>query len=92
MRHHCLLVFTGESTFRGFLGGAGFRPSTVCSTCIGNRLVAAHQVLNVFIIGRLLVSLHASKYLGPLTDHGSSMFIDLLCCPEAVHPGWGLCL
>ena len=30
-----LLVFTGESNhsrrFQGFLGGAGFRPSTVCS-------------------------------------------------------------
>ena len=27
--NHCLLVFTGESSFHGFLGGAGFRPSTV---------------------------------------------------------------
>ena len=26
---HCFLVFTGESSFQGFLGGAGFRPSTV---------------------------------------------------------------
>ena len=24
-----LLVFTGESSFQGFLGGAGFRPPTV---------------------------------------------------------------
>ena len=30
MGNHCLLVFTGESSFQGFLGGAGFRPSTVC--------------------------------------------------------------
>ena len=29
MGSHCLLVFTGESSFQGFLGGAGFRPSTV---------------------------------------------------------------
>ena len=29
MGSHCLLVFTGDSSFRGFLGGAGFRPSTV---------------------------------------------------------------
>ena len=28
MRRHWLLVFTGES-FQGFLGGAGFRPSTI---------------------------------------------------------------
>ena len=32
MGNHCLLVFRGESSFRGFLGGAGLRPSTVpCS-------------------------------------------------------------
>ena len=31
MVDHCLLVFTGQSSFRGFLGGAGFRPSTVAS-------------------------------------------------------------
>ena len=29
MRNHCLLVFTGNQTIPGFLGGAGFRPSTV---------------------------------------------------------------
>ena len=30
MGNHCLLAFAGESPIRGFLGGAGFRPSTVC--------------------------------------------------------------
>ena len=29
MGNHCLLVFTGDSSFQGFLDGAGFRPSTV---------------------------------------------------------------
>ena len=29
MGHHCLLVFTRESSSHGFLGGAGFRPSAV---------------------------------------------------------------
>ena len=29
MGNHGLLVFTGESSFHGLLGGAGFRPSTV---------------------------------------------------------------
>ena len=29
MGHHCLLVPAGESSFQGFSGGAGFRPSTV---------------------------------------------------------------
>ena len=29
MGNPCLLVFTGDSSFQGFLGGAGFRPSTV---------------------------------------------------------------
>ena len=29
MGSHCLLVFTGNHSFRGFLGGAGFCPSTV---------------------------------------------------------------
>ena len=29
MGNHCLWVFTGESSFQGFLSGAGFRPSTV---------------------------------------------------------------
>ena len=28
-RNHNWLVFIGESSFQGFLGGAGFRPSTV---------------------------------------------------------------
>ena len=27
--NQCLLVFTGPSSFEGFLGGAGFCPSTV---------------------------------------------------------------
>ena len=27
MGSHCLLAFTGESTFQSFFGGAGFRPS-----------------------------------------------------------------
>ena len=31
MGSHCLLVFTGESSFQPFLGGAGCRPSTVSS-------------------------------------------------------------
>ena len=26
---HCSLAFTEESSFQGFLGGAGFHPSTV---------------------------------------------------------------
>ena len=30
MGNQCLLVFTGESSFYGFSGDAGFRPSTVC--------------------------------------------------------------
>ena len=30
MKNHYLLVFTGESPFQGFLGGAGFCPSTAC--------------------------------------------------------------
>ena len=29
MKNQCLLAFTGESSFPGFLGGAGFRPSAV---------------------------------------------------------------
>ena len=29
MGNLCLLVFTGEPSFQGFLGGAGFRSSTV---------------------------------------------------------------
>ena len=29
---HCYLVFTGESSFQGFFGGAGFRPSTGANT------------------------------------------------------------
>ena len=29
IKDHCLLVFTGESSSQGSLGGAGFRPSTV---------------------------------------------------------------
>ena len=31
--NHCSLVFTGESSFQGSLGGAGFRPSTVWRLC-----------------------------------------------------------
>ena len=31
MGHQSLLVFTGELSFRGFLDGAGFRPSTECT-------------------------------------------------------------
>ena len=29
IRNHRLSAFTSESSFQGFLGGAGFRPSTV---------------------------------------------------------------
>ena len=29
MGNHCLLAFTGELSFQGFLGGSGFRPPTV---------------------------------------------------------------
>ena len=29
MGNHCVLIFTGESSFQSFSGGAGFRPSTV---------------------------------------------------------------
>ena len=29
MGNHCLLAFTRESSLQGFLGGAGFRTSTV---------------------------------------------------------------
>ena len=29
MKSHCLLVCTGQSSFQGFLGGAGFCPSTL---------------------------------------------------------------
>ena len=29
MGNHCPFLFPGESSFQGFLGGAGFRPSTV---------------------------------------------------------------
>ena len=32
MGNHCWLVFAGESSFRGLLGGAGFRPSTVSNS------------------------------------------------------------
>ena len=31
---HYVLVFTEESPFRGFLGGASFRPSTVCAIAL----------------------------------------------------------
>ena len=33
MGSHCSLLFTGESSFQGFLGGAGFRPPTVTLLC-----------------------------------------------------------
>ena len=33
--NHCLLAFTGESSFKGFFGGAGLRPSTVGVLFIG---------------------------------------------------------
>ena len=37
MRHHCLLVFTGESIFQGFSGGAKWisQPSTVATGSTG---------------------------------------------------------
>ena len=34
--NHCL-VLTGESSFQGFLGGARFRPSTVCVCILGSK-------------------------------------------------------
>ena len=47
MGHHCLLVFSGESSFQGFLDGAGFRPSTVshCPTLAGISLLASSRAL-----------------------------------------------
>ena len=41
MRNHCALVCTGESSFQGFLGGAGFRPSTVW-TCHQGCMIPCH--------------------------------------------------
>ena len=43
MGNHCALVFTRDKSFQGFLGGAGFRPSTV-SGCQG--LLAGHRILD----------------------------------------------
>ena len=40
MRRHCLLVFTGEPSLQGFLGGAGFRPSTTRGGTTAQRLDA----------------------------------------------------
>ena len=36
MGNHCLSVFAGESSSQGFLGGAGFRPSTVLVVRLSN--------------------------------------------------------
>ena len=41
MGNHCLLVFAGELSFQGLLGGAGFCPSTVLSgmvRCLQNHV------------------------------------------------------
>ena len=38
MGNHCLLVFAGESSFQGFFGGVGFRPSAVSWLLLGNIL------------------------------------------------------
>ena len=45
MGNHCLLVFTGESSCQGFLGGAGFRPSTVARLCHFNSWFFLEDVL-----------------------------------------------
>ena len=36
MQNQCLLVFTGGSSFQGFLGGAKFCPSTGCPVVVGS--------------------------------------------------------
>ena len=48
MGNHGWLVFTGESTFQGFLGGAGFRPSTICLSKwkTGVRILSIHPLSN----------------------------------------------
>ena len=44
--NHCLLVFSSESLFQGFLGGAGFRPSTVCCFKHGGWAPEAEQFID----------------------------------------------
>ena len=46
MQNHCLSVFTRKSSFQGFLGGAGFRQSTVALSTI-----AKHQVRAPLSVG-----------------------------------------
>ena len=46
MGNHCLLVFTGESSFYGFSGDAGLRPSTVVFSFADRRCV---KRLNMFV-------------------------------------------
>ena len=57
MGNHCLLVFAGESSFQGFLGGAGFRPSTVWPRSLDSFFSkwskGSHQA---FLVGCLFVS------------------------------------
>ena len=54
MRNHCSLVFTGESSFQGFFGGARFRPSTAAlqrRSGAGTRTPYAQQWNNRFAAG-----------------------------------------
>ena len=47
--HPRFLVFTGESSFKGFLGGAGLRPSTVGVTHVQVWWCSRQELLREFV-------------------------------------------
>ena len=78
--NHCSLVFTGDSSFQGFLGGARFRPSTVFSTAgtLGESCSPLHPTADLgrgptayaFLLGSIPLEGHvdSQKLEGPQTE------------------------
>ena len=70
MGNHCLLVFTGESSFHGFLDDAGFRLSTV-SLFMARLLPFASEYVLVCLVGfkrnslLLVLETFSHFFLGP---------------------------
>ena len=95
MRHHCLLVFTGESAFQGFLGGAGFRSSTVLFSFFGRDLKQMEEdpkscLLSHSLKFRFGAEGHLLSLVAPFYFFGSSLpaFTDFILVLVAYKHVW----
>ena len=80
MGNHCWLVFTGEPSFQGFLGGAGFRPTAVEVIGIASSFVVVLGPIPLFVKKKQASFQQSWKWIGgPFQyDDSASLFDHLI--------------